>query len=223
VSHYVYEAYDDWEMRAYEKGSNWTLDHGQMNLVSFIDVRNYYLAAVISEVKRLYGINERRPIEVLEVGCGNDTNLMVLAAALGEKVKLRGIDISAQRIAKGQLYWGEKLNGVEMVEDSATTLATQNDASADLVFSLHCLDQIPYSVDDCLRSMARVTRGRVVFCEPVWEYANTTQKLYSLIANQLRTLLPSMPLCGLEVVEQYKAELIANPLNQSGIVIANKT
>jgi len=223
VSHSVYEVYDDWEMRAYENGSNWTLDHGRMNFVSFIDVRNYYLAAVISEAKRLYEINEGRPVEILEVGCGNGTNLMVLAEALGEKVKLRGIDISTQRIAKGQPYWGEKLTDVEMLEDSATTLATQNDASADLVFSLHCLEQIPYSVDDCLRSMARVTRGRVVFCEPVWEYANSTQKLYSLIGDQLRTLLPSIPLCGLEVVEQYKAELIANPLNQTGIVIANKT
>jgi hypothetical protein len=68
VSHSVYEVYDDWEMRAYEKGSNWTLDHGRMNLVSFIDVRNYYLAAVISETKRLYEINEGQPIEVLGSG-----------------------------------------------------------------------------------------------------------------------------------------------------------
>jgi hypothetical protein len=71
--------------------------------------------------------------------------------------------------------------------------------------------------------MALVTRGRVVFCEPVWEYANSTQKLYLMIGDQLRTLLPSIPLCGLEVVEQYRAELNANPLNQTGIVIANKT
>ena len=177
---------------------------------------------MISEAKPLYEADPTRPVEVLEVGCGNGTNLMVLAAALCDKVQLRGIDISAPRLSTGWPYWGDRLSGVEVIEDSATTLATQPDASADLVFSLHCLEQIPYSLDDCLRSMARVTRGRVVFCKPVWEFAHTTQKLYTLFGDQLRTLLPSIPLCGLEVVEHYKAELIANPLNQSGNVIAQK-
>lgn len=222
VSHSAYQAYDDWEMRAYEQGSTWTLDHGRMNRVSFVAIRDYYLAPIIAEVEARHATDPSRPVDVLEVGCGNGTNLMVLARALGDRVRLRGIDISQERLRRGCAYWGDRLSGVEMVEDSATTLITQTDASADIVYSLHCLEQIPYAVDDCLKSMARVSRECVVFVEPVWEYANSTQKMYTLFGDQMRTLLPSIPLCGLEVVSQRRAEVIANPLNQSGIIVARK-
>jgi ubiquinone/menaquinone biosynthesis C-methylase UbiE len=222
VSHSVYQAYDDWEMRAYEQGSTWTLDHDRMNRVSFVDIRNYYLAPIIAEVEARHAADPSRPVDVLEVGCGNGTNLMVLARDLGNKVRLRGIDIYPERLKYGRAYWGGRLNGVKMVEDSATSLTTQGDRSADVVFSLHCLEQIPYAVDDCLKSMARITRDRVVLVEPVWEYANLTQKMYTLFGDQLRTLLPSIPLCGLEIVSQRRAEVIANPLNQTGIIVARK-
>lgn len=177
VSHSAYQAYDDWEMRAYEQGSTWTLDHGRMNRVPFTEIRGYYLAPVIAEIETLHAADPSRPVDVLEVGCGNGTNLMVLRKALGDKVRLRGIDISAERLKLGRDYWGERLDGVEMVEDSATTLATQADGSADIVYSVHCLEQIPYAVDDCLAAMARVTRNRAVFVEPTWEYANRTQNV----------------------------------------------
>lgn len=222
VSHSAYQAYDDWEMRAYEHGSTWTLDHGRMNRVSFVDIRAGYLAPVIERARALHAANPDRPVEILEVGCGNGTNLMVLAKELAGLAVLRGIDISAERLAQGRAYWGDRLIGVDMAEDSATTLDTQTDASADIVFSVHCLEQIPYAVDDCLRSMARVTRADVVFVEPVWEFANPTQKIYTLFADQLRTLIPSIPQNGLKIVSKTRAEVIANPLNQSGIIVARK-
>jgi ubiquinone/menaquinone biosynthesis C-methylase UbiE len=118
-----------------------------MNRVSFIAIRDYYLAPMIEQIEALYAADPTRPVEVLEVGCGNGTNLMVLARALGDKVALRGIDISGERLAQGRTYWGKRLDKVSMVEDSATTLATQADGSADLVYSLHCLEQIPYAVE----------------------------------------------------------------------------
>lgn len=220
VSHSAYQAYDDWEMRAYEKGSTWTLDHGRMNRVSFVDIREYYLAPVIDEIRALYGADPSRPVRVLEVGCGNGTNLMVLKKALGDMAELRGIDISAERLRQGREYWGARLDGVEMLEDSATTLDTQADNTADLVYSVHCLEQIPYAVDACLSSIARVTRVRAVFVEPLWEVANPTQRLYTLSGDQLRTLLPSLGRSDLQVVETRRAEILANPLNQTGFVVA---
>jgi hypothetical protein len=62
----------------------------------------------------------------------------------------------------------------------------------------------------------------VVFVEPVWEHANQTQKMYTLFGDQLRTLVPSIPLCGLEIVSNTRAELMANPVNQTGIIVAQK-
>lgn len=222
ISHAIYETYDDWEMRAYEQGSQWTLDHDRMAQVSFKAIRDYYLAPIVAEVERLHAADPSRPVEVLEVGCGNGTNLMVLKAILGDTVRLRGIDISGERLKLGRTYWSERLAGVELTEDSALTLETQEDASADLVFSVHCLEQIPYSVDTCLKAIARVTRDRAVFVEPTWEFANSTQRLYTLFGDQLRTLLPSIGVSDLEIVEARRAEIMANPLNQSGIVIAKR-
>jgi SAM-dependent methyltransferase len=221
VSRSEYETYGDWEMRIEEAGSNWTLDHGRMNLVSFRDIRLYYLAPIIDEIEKMHA-NLQRPVEVLEVGCGNGTNLKVLAEKLGDKVSLHGIDISPDRIRQGRTYWGNALAGVEMEEDSATTLQTVADEAVDLVYSLHCLEQIPYSVEACLDAMARVTRDTVIFVEPVWEYANPAQKIYTLFGDQLRTLLPSLELSPLQVERSWRAEILSNPLNQTGFVITRK-
>lgn len=222
VSEAIYQTYSDWEMRVYEHGSTWTLDHDRMAQVSFKVIRDYYLAPVISEIERIAAMHPERPVEVLEVGCGNGTNLMALRQTLGDRVCLRGIDISSERLRHGQDYWGERLAGVDMSVDSATELSTQADGSADVVFTIHCLEQIPYAVDACLSAIARVTRDRAVFVEPVWEFANPVQRMYTLFGDQLRTLLPSLETSDLEVVKASRAEIMANPLNQSGIVIAKR-
>jgi ubiquinone/menaquinone biosynthesis C-methylase UbiE len=222
VSRAEYETYDDWEMRIEEAGAIWTLDHDRMDLVPFRTIRAYYLAPVVAEIEMLHAALGR-PVEVLEVGCGNGTNLKVLSERLGPKVVLRGIDISPQRLQQGRAYWGDALDGIEMAEDSATTLATVPDTSVDLVYSVHCLEQIPYAVDACLAAMARVTRSRAVFVEPVWEFANPTQKLYTLFGDQLRTLLPALAQSPLKVERSWQAKLISNPLNQTGFVIAGKS
>lgn len=88
VSHDTYEAYDDWEMRAYEQGTLFTLAYGRMRRVSFIEVRDAYMAEVIAQIKILRDAN--RPVRVLEVGCGNGTNLMLLKRAFPEGVDLNG-------------------------------------------------------------------------------------------------------------------------------------
>lgn len=221
VSLAEYETYDDWEMRLEEAGATWTLDHGRMNLVHFSTIRTYYLEPVIAEIEILHK-TLGRPVKILEVGCGNGTNLKLLAERLGQKVVLHGIDISPARLEQGRTYWGRALDGIEMVEDSATTLSTVPDKSVDLVYSLHCLEQIPYAIDNCLAAIARVVRSRVIFVEPVWEFANSTQKLYTLFGDQLRTLLPEIEQSPLQIESSWRAELIANPLNQTGFVVAKK-
>ncbi len=220
VSKSVYEKYTDWEMRIYEHGSRITFNRGRMDRVSFKEIRAYYLAPIIEHIEALHRADPSRPVEVLEVGCGNGTNLMILKGALGDAVRLRGIDVSPERIKLGYEYWGDAVEGVEMQVDSATVLETQADGSADLVYSVHCLEQIPYAVDACIESIERVTRSKAVFVEPTWELANTTQRLYTLFGDQLRTLIPTLEGSGLEIVSSTKAELLAHPLNQTGIVVA---
>jgi len=219
VSLAIYETYDDWEMRAYEQGATWTWIEGRMDLVRFTAIRAAYLAPVIAEMSRL--APDGGALRVLEVGCGNGTNLMLLRQA-HPGANLFGIDISPERMRLGRAYWGDRLAGVTMTPDSAITLETLADASFDLVFSVHCLEQLPYHADACVAAMARVTRGPLVLVEPVFEFANTAQRLYAILGDQLRTLLPALRAQGLIIRAQRPATVLANPVNCTGIILADK-
>jgi len=222
VSLAIYETYDDWEMRAYEQGARWTWIDSRMDLVPFTTIRAAYMAPIIAEMARLDStLSQIRPLRVLEVGCGNGTNLMLLKQA-HPGAELHGIDISPERMRVGRAYWGNRLDGVSMTTDSAITLATMADASFDLVYAVHCLEQLPYHADQCIAAMARVTRGPLVLVEPVFEFANPAQRLYAILGDQLRTLLPALRANGLSIRSQTPANVLANPLNRTGFILVDR-
>lgn len=55
-------------MRAYEHGSTWTLDHGQMNCVSFVTIRDCHRATIVAAIEARHATDPSRPVDVLEVG-----------------------------------------------------------------------------------------------------------------------------------------------------------
>jgi len=221
ISTQIYEQYTDWEMRAYENGSQWTTNGNKMAVVSFKKIRMHYLMSVISEIDKLHR-ELNRPIRVLEVGCGNGTNLQILKTELGDKVNLTGIDISNERIEQGKNYWGDRLADIAFRVDSAIDLKTFSENDVDIIYTVHCLEQLPYNVDTAIEAIHRVTAHTAVFIEPVWEFANTAQRMYTLFGDQLRTLLPALKNSNFQIVETEKAKLLANPLNQTGFIIARK-
>ncbi|MGB3406274.1 MAG: class I SAM-dependent methyltransferase [Jannaschia sp.] len=216
-----YETYDDWEIRIDEEGSNFTLYHGAMAQTSFREIRDHYLEPVKEQIERLLDAGGPRP-RVLEVGAGNCTNLVRLKETFGDRIELSGVDLSPERLRVGKTYWGERLEAVDLSVDSALTLSTIKDAEFDLVYSMHCLEQLPYHADQAVSSMSRASRDTVVFVEPVIEFANTAQKLYTLFGDQLRTLLPILGKSDLEIVSSVPAKMLANPLNMTGMVICRK-
>ena len=221
ISTEIYEKYTDWEMRAYENGSQWTTNGTKMGVVSFKKIRTHYLEPVVSEIAKLHR-ELSRPIRVLEVGCGNGTNLQFLKTELGDKVNLTGIDISRERIEQGKNYWGDRLTHVSLRVDSATQLNSFNEDEVDIIYTVHCLEQLPYNLDTAIEAIHRVTAHTAVFVEPVWEFANTAQRMYTLFADQLRTLLPALENSNFQIVKTEKAKMLANPLNQTGFIIARK-
>ncbi len=218
LSRDIYEEYGDWEMRIYEAGQVFTYDHGRMAYVTLKAVRDAYLAPVEAEIAALADRLDR-PVRVLEVGCGNGTNLMLLKERLGDRATFAGFDIAARRIELGRAYWGPRLDGIELTVDSALTLSGQADKAADLVFSVHCLEQLPYHVPQALAAMSRVAAHRMVLVEPLWEISNTAQRLYALLGDQLRTLLPEVEAAGLTVLRTEAPEVLANPLNRTGVLV----
>jgi 2-polyprenyl-3-methyl-5-hydroxy-6-metoxy-1,4-benzoquinol methylase len=217
-SHEEYQSYDDWELRIYEKGSAYAYNHGIMKQTSLKETRAAAIAPVITEIRKLLDEGATK-LHVLEVGCGNGVNLVLLNEEFGDQIEIKGIDLSAERMRVGREYWGEKLEGVEMVEDSVLTLSTVADDSYDVVYSTHCLEQVPYNTAQAVAMMQRVSRNRVIFVEPVFEFCNTAQKLFMIFTDYQRTLLPEIEASGLKILECNPGEVLVNPLNKTGIVI----
>ncbi|MBI1220643.1 MAG: methyltransferase domain-containing protein [Rhodobacteraceae bacterium] len=219
VSRDIYENYGPWEQEMYLHGQEYTTCDGKIRLVPFTRIRAGYLAPVKTEIERQLAAAPGQRLRVLEVGAGNCINLMLLNEAFGDKIELVGIDISPKRLEVSRETWGAKLDGVDLHVDSATELATCADRSFDVVFSMHCLEQVPYDAGSAVRAISRVCRGRIVFVEPVFEFGNTAQKIYAITGDQLRTLLPEIAKAGLRVVESYPLDILAHPLNKTGVVV----
>jgi SAM-dependent methyltransferase len=221
VSRDIYERYDDREIRAYLTKSTRTVRNGKMADVPFLEVREAYVAPIRAEISALA---DRRPgpVRVLEVGCGNGTNLKLMRDAFGDRVALTGLDISGERIRVGQAFWKDAMDGIRFEIGSGTDLSRFADDSFDLVFTVHCIEQIPYEVPAVLREITRVTADRAVFVEPVFELGNATQRLYAITGDQLRTLLPELHVSGLTILSTSETSVLANPVNKTGVVVATK-
>lgn len=219
----IYQKYDDIEMRLYEGGQRYTYNHGKMGVVPFKEIRHANLAPIIAEIEKLLAAAPKKKLNVLEVGCGNGTNIVILKEKFGDKVNFHGFDISPNRIEQGKKYWKTKLDGVDLKVDSALELANYADNSMDLIYTLHCLEQVPYSVGQAVSAIARVTKNKVVHVEPMYEYANAAQRIYAIWVDMCRTLLPEVEAStALKIEETYPLELLANPLNKSGVIVATK-
>ena len=82
---------------------------------------------------------------------------------------------------------------------------------------------MPYRVAQVITSIARVAPKTVIFVESVFEFGYQTHKLYSICAYQLRTLIPEIEAADLDIVECYPIELLAYPMNQTGVVVVGMT
>lgn len=217
----IYEEYGDRELRDQESGVCRALVNGKLSRVPFRTVRESYMSPVIREIERVAETTDR-PVRVLEVGCGNGTNLVLLRESLECPVELAGIDISPSRIEVGKNYWKERLEGVQFKVTCATDLSAFESDQFDVVYSICALEQVTFRIHEVLVEMKRVARDSVVCVEPIYEYGNGTQRLYNIVNDQCRTLLSDMRSCGLGVEEHGVMPILHNPLNPVGLVVGRK-
>ncbi len=217
----IYDQYGDRELRDFESGECRALVDGRLSRLSHRQVRDAYLAPIQAEIQRLAS-ELNRPVRVLEVGCGNGTNLMLMKQQFGDQVKLCGIDISLSRIDVGRQFWGESLQGIEFQQTSATDLSMYGNGRFDVVYSVCALEQITYRIPEVVSEMERVAAHSVVCVEPVYEYGNAVQRLYNIVNDQCRTLLHDLRESSLQIEEQGILRILHNPLNPVGVVIGRK-
>lgn len=217
----IYDEYGQRELKQYDHGVCRALVHGVLKRLTHKEVRDAYVAPVIAQIQSILESGSG-PVRVLEVGCGNGTNLMLLRQYFGDSVSLAGIDISGKRIEVGQGYWSDRLSGVQMHQASAMDLSLFPAGSFDLVYSICALEQMTFRIHEAISEMKRVSKGSIVCVEPVYEYGNAVQRLYNIVNDQCRTLLQDMRSCDLELQEQGLLSILHNPLNPVGVVVARK-
>ena len=177
-----------------------------------------YISPVRSEILRLQ--EEVSPLNVLEVGCGNGTNLKILRDSVGTGVNLCGVDIASNRIKVGQEYWGDAIAEVEFYTMDATDLRQFQTGQFDLAFSVCALEQMTYRLHEAVRELVRVSSRLIVCVEPLPEHGNTEQRLYNLVNDQCRTLIQELNATELMVEDRGLLPVLHNPLNPVGLVLA---
>jgi ubiquinone/menaquinone biosynthesis C-methylase UbiE len=137
--------------------------------------------------------------DIVEVGCGNGVNLLLLADRFPE-VRLRGFELTEAGVASAQAaidapalppdlvaFSPEPLVGadahrrVEVAVGSAAALPLP-DGACDLAFTMLALEQMEQIRDAALAELARISRRHVLMIEPFADFNQTTLRRHSVQA-----------------------------------------
>jgi ubiquinone/menaquinone biosynthesis C-methylase UbiE len=216
----IYEKYDDREQRDYVSRSRHCVYNGKVKKLPFKIIREKYLNYLYEE---LASVNPgRRPLRILEVGCGNCINLVNLSQRFKKEVELYGIDISTRRLEVARKFFKEDLAGVNLFEAARTQKTNWDNGYFAVVFSMHCLEQIAHETMAAVKEMYRLADRKLVMIEPVFELGNPAQKLYLYNSDHCRILLKTIHALGYKIARLEPLNIQSNPVNQSSIVVIEK-
>lgn len=217
----IYEARDDYEHKAYASGSTLCFINGKIQRLSHAAARDLYISYIYDEIDSLLARTPK--LRILEVGCGNCINLVLLKRRYKDRVDLVGHDISGRRIEVAREHFKSKLDEVEFSVCSATDPVPENEQNSfDLVFSMHCLEQIPFAIREAVQGMHQRARHKIVMIEPVFEFARPSQKLFLIYSDFVRTLLPTIHYLGYRIERAEPLPIESSLKNQSSLIIISK-
>ena len=216
-----YAAYDDREQRQWETGGWECLIDGRIRWASAKEIRSRYVDALCREIDdALAGGAEP---SVLEVGCGNCINLVLLKERYGNRLSLAGMDISSNRLSVARKFFGTRLDGIRLEVVAVAELSAQGPQQHGIVFSMHCLEQVPNHLPAAIRNMISAASGRVIFIEPEWELARPAQRVYLTIADHARTILATLRDSGRKIRRAEALDVQSSLKNQSSIIVVDGT
>ena len=217
-----YNTYSDKEQRGFVGGKLLLCrDGGSNRWLPMSEINKRYLQPIVREIEEL--LETRETISILEVGCGNCINLTQLRKQFGARLKLHGIDISSGRLATAKKFFGQQLADMPLWVESITDPAPKKEIEKyDLVYSMHCLEQIPFAATQAVEGLWKRARFRVVMVEPVWEYARPVQKLKLVRSDYIRTLLPTVKYLGYNITRSEPLGFESSQKNQSSVIVLAK-
>lgn len=217
----IYDHYGDRELKDnYGGAGELVMMNGRAQFLSYKDRRDRHLEYLCTAIDDI--IAEKGQCSVLEVGCGNLMNAFETLQKYGDRVDFHGIDISYDRIANGLHYFGRFLQPDHFSEKSITQDTGFPSGAFDIVFSMHCLEQIAYDAKTAMQEMYRICNRKIVMIEPVYENGSFLQRTYLMLSDHTRVLYKSIAELGLSVEVNEPCPVQTNLENQSSLLVITK-
>ncbi len=213
ISKIEYDNYGNREILDHENNSWVCILNNKQVFTKYKTVRNEYLNIIFKYIDEL--LNKKETIKILEIGCWNWINSMIIKEKYWAKVKILASDISFERINQWKKYYWNKMENIDFKQINIVTDDIEwNENLYDLVFSIHVLEQIPYEWKDAIVNMVKSSNDLVVLIEPDWYLANPLQRLYLIENDHIRCIKDIINLLWYNLSEYYKSSVqscIYNP------------
>lgn len=169
------------------------------------------------------GLTSSSSGRLLEFGCGQGRNLFWLKRYAPD-LRLHGVDISPGAI-RAAMSFGKRL-GLDVQFDTLTGHRLPfPDGWFDAAFTKHCLEQCPYTYRDIIQELLRVTRGPLVFLEPLSElypvsFRGVCGRLHGLYHEYARGVYRYLRRAT-TVTHHERVGWSANAVNETCLVVVN--
>jgi ubiquinone/menaquinone biosynthesis C-methylase UbiE len=159
---------------------------------------------------------------IIEVGVGEATTLgNVLAKLNNEHVTAFGFDISWSRIYYAFKYLSSlEVNAKLFVADLFSI--PLGDSSIDIFYTSHALEPNGGREKEAIKELYRVAKKYLVLLEPTNEFADDHGKARMKKHGYVHNMATVIKDLGYELIEYRRFEVIANPLNPTGLYIIKK-
>lgn len=158
---------------------------------------------------------------VMEVGCGEATTLNAVSKKLAVQTNCYGFDISWSRIKMGNDYLKENDNKATLFIADLFKIPLADD-SIDIVYTSHSIEPNGGREKEALESLYRVTKKYLVLLEPAFEFATEEGKERMINNGYITKLLDTIKDLGYNLILHKKSDVVANPVNPTGIYIIKK-
>jgi len=176
--------------------------------------RDFYLEQLAQQIQQC---GAKR---VLEVGAGTSLNLYVLSQRFPE-VHFEGIDLTPERIAVGKKWLKANKNFEPNIQVGDVTQLQFEDNSFDLVYSVHCFEQIDQYALAGVTEVCRVAKKRVVFLEPDFGSSNPAQRLFLKNHNYLINFSKTIESVAPGKLFHTPLDTYVNVMNRTGLFVVN--
>lgn len=228
-SYNLYQKHGHIDQKMFDNNEElFVLFNHKITKMGYEEVRRHYISPIFIQIEDLLTLKSK--ISVLEVGAGNCINLFLINEKFKDKVDLTGVDISPNRLTVAKEYFGDRLGDAKLIAEDITKLKLFDDKAFDLVYSVHCLEQVTYNGLKLIDEMLRLSNNKTTLIEPIYDLANPTQKLYMINSDHNRVILKDLQFLLKNSNYQDKHIsyintffICSNPNNPSGIININSS